>query len=342
MNKFNPLPVAILLFLWVALTACSSAEPAPGGDILAPLPTSAGSEAAADLPTLTELIAEAPDLIFFANGLDRVGLTDDLQSDGPFTVFAMSNVAFSTTGLIVSQADPALLGSIIDTHVVNGTFSEADLLAAGAVVPLAGGELPIRQTENGVNVWYAPLRGEGRPASNGMLYVIDTMLLPPETGPEMSMWGVLQTDGRFTTFLAAMEGTEYMGMLRFGEAIDAVLAPTDEAFANLPDNVRSYLENDPLAMEFVVTIHLLSPDGWPQDADLTTADLVEMGEISTRIGVRVSGNSFGFETLPVSATDEGVRIGEALLITPDMDATNGSVHAIDAVLIPQLILDDIP
>ena len=338
MKELKQLLFVIVISLLVVLVACSSDGPAPGGDILAPLPTSDGSEIAADLPTLTELIAQDPDLVFFASGLNSVGLTDDLQSDGPFTVFAMSNVAFSTTGLIVSQVDPALLGSIMDTHVVNGTFSEADLLAAESVVTLAGSELPIRQSENEVSVWYATLQGAGRPASNGMLYVIDTMLLPPETGPEMSMWGVLQADGRFTTFLSVIEGTVYMGMLRFAETIDAVLAPTDEAFANLPDNVRSYLANDPATMEYIMTIHLLSPDGWPQDADLTAADLVELGEISTRVG----SLSSGIKTLPVTATDEGVRIGEALIITPDMDATNGSVHAIDTVLIPQLILDDIP
>ncbi|MCC6606401.1 MAG: fasciclin domain-containing protein [Anaerolineae bacterium] len=331
----------VLLVCLAALTACTSTEnTAPGGDILAPLPTDSGQAAAVEnLPTLTELIASDPDLVFFANGLNTVGLTDDLQNDGPFTVFAMSNVAFSTTGIIVSQVDPALLGSIIDNHVVSGELAQADLLAAGSVVSLAGGSLPIRETEDGMQVWYAPLRGEGRPASNGMLYVIDTMLLPPESGPEMSMWGVLQADGRFTTFLSAIEGTSQMGNLRFSEAIDAVLAPTDEAFATMPADVVALLESDPFAMEFVVNFHLLSPDGWPQDADLTTADMAEMGEISTRVAVGGSGFGFGFEKLPVTTTDEGLRIGDALVITPDMDATNGSVHAIDTVLIPESLLE---
>ncbi len=331
-----------LLLIMAALAACTSTEnTAPGGDILAPLPTDSGQSADVEnLPTLTELIAADPELVFFASGLNSVGLTDDLQNGGPFTVFAMSNVAFSTTGLIVSQADPALLGSIMDTHVVNGAFAEADLLASGSVVPLAGGQLPISQAENGMKVWYAPLRGEGRPASNGMLYVIDTMLLPPETGPEMSMWGVLQADGRFTRFISAIEGTAVMGTLRFSEAIDAVLAPTDEAFANLPANVAEFLENDPFAMEFVVTFHLLAPDGWPQDADLTTADMAGMAEIPTKVPVH-GGVGFGFEKLAVNSTEEGLRIGEALVITGDMDATNGSVHAIDTVLIPQLLLEDI-
>ncbi len=338
--------LSLFLLIWlIGLAACTGTDAtSTGGDVLAPLPTDNSNQPAmnADLPTLTELIAEDPNLVFFANGLNSVGLTDDLQNDGPFTVFAMSNVAFSTTGLIVSQADPALLGSIIDSHVVNGAFSEADLLADGSVVSIAGGQLPISQTQNGVKVWYAPLIGAGRPASNGMLYVIETMLLPPETGPEMSMWGVLQADGRFTTFISHLEGTSTMGILRFGQFFDAVLAPTDDAFATMPTHVATFLENDPLAMEHVITFHMLAPDGWPQGVDLTTADLAMMEEIQTRIPIQGSGFGFGFEKLPITTTEMGLQIGDALLVEGDIDATNGVIHAIDTVLIPQLLLEDIP
>lgn len=343
MSKRN---LTLFFLIWlVGLAACTSTDATPtGGDVLAPLSTDPSNQPAmnADLPTLTELIAEDPNLVFFANGLNSVGLTDDLQNDGPFTVFAMSNVAFSTAGLIVSQADPALLGSIIDSHVVNGAFSEADLLSNGSVVSLAGGELPISQAENEVKVWYAPLTGKARPASNGMLYVIETMLLPPETGPEMSMWGVLQADGRFTTFVSHLEGTSTMGVLRFGQFFDAVLAPTDDAFATMPTHVATFLENDPLAMSHVVALHLLAPDGWPQGVDLTTAELAAMGEVQTRVTIQGSGFAFGYETLPISTTETGLQIGDALLVEGDIDATNGIIHAIDTVLIPQLLLEDIP
>lgn len=336
----------MFMLLLISLAACTSTDATPpGGDILAPLPTSNEADApvaAQDLLTLTELIGEDPNLVFFANGLNNVGLTDDLQSGGPFTVFAPANVAFSEAGLIVSQMDPALLGDIMDNHLVDGTFSEADLMSAGSVVTRAGEPLAIGQVDDAVKVAYAPLTAEARPASNGMLYVIDTLLLPPESGPEKSMWGVLQADGRFTQFIAAIAGTKWMGTLRFGEAADAVLAPTDEAFANMPANVANFLKNDPQAMEFVISFHLLSPDGWPESADLTMADLAAMTEISTRVPVRGSGAGYGFEKLMVENTEAGLKIGGALVIEGDMDATNGSVHAIDKVLIPQVLLEDMP
>ena len=329
--------IIILLTLLTGLAACTTADPAPSDDILAPLPTTDSQ-----LPTLIELLAEDPDLVFFTSGLNSVGLTDDLQSGGPFTVFAPSNVAFSDARLIVSQMDPVLLGEILDNHLVDGAFSKDELVGAGSVVTLVGDALPIIQEGEDVTVDYAPLVTEAKQASNGTLYVIDTLLLPTETGPEKSIWGVLQADGRFTTFISILEGSEMMGSLRFEQAYDAILAPTDDAFAAMPANVSAYLETDPHAFEFVAAFHLLSPDGWPQGTDLTSADMLELGTVQTRAAVSGSGFGFGFEELAVSQTDDGMSIGEARIIEADIDASNGIVHVIDTVLIPQGLLEHIP
>lgn len=333
----------LLLVLLAALAACTSTEPSlPGGDVLAPLPTDSGQVANETLPTLTELIAIDPNLVFFANSLNTAGLMDDLQSGGPYTVFAPSNAAFTEAGILVSQMDPALLGAIMDQHVVTGAFNEAELVNAGSVAALSGESLAVAQVDGEVKVDYALLEANVQQASNGTLYTINTLLLPPETGPEKSMWGVLRDDGRFTRFIAAIEGTPFMGTLRFGEAADAVLAPTDDAFAAMPANIAALLARDPEAMAYMISFHLLAPDGWPESADFTTADIAAMSEIPTKVPVRGSGAGYGFEKLAVSSSDEGLRIGEALVVTPDMDASNGSVHAIDTVLIPRVLLEDMP
>ena len=331
----KPILSFILLTLLAGLMACNSTPPATSNDVLAPLPTIDPA-----LPTLVELLSADPNLVFFTSGLNNAGLTDDLQNDGPFTVFAPSNVAFSEAGLIVSQMDPALLGEIMDHHVVDGTFSEAELAAAGSVVTLVGAPLLISQDEGeALKVGYVPLISEARLASNGMLYVIDSLLLPPETGPDKSMWGVLQADGRFTTFVSYIEGTDMMGPLRFGEPADAVLAPTDEAFANIPAEVAAYLESDPDGLAFAIAFHFLSPDGWPQGTDLTVADMAELGEISTHVPIGGSGFGRGFEKLTVETTGDVVQIGGATIVDGDIDATNGIIHAIDTVLFPPSLLE---
>lgn len=361
-------PLAILLLILLGtLIACGGPDPSPSDDILAPLPTnsdgssvdsgaeasntssannansagSTGAEGDANLPTLLELLSEDPNLIFFANGVDNVGLSDELQSGGPYTVFAPSNIAFTQSELVVSQMDPAVLGSILDTHLVEGAYTRADLTAAGSVTALDGYELPIREPEGMLIVDYALIASEPLQASNGVLYVIDTLLLGLETGPEKSMWGVLKADGRFTTFIVIMEGTRFMTDLRFEDNYDAILAPTDEAFANMPANVVSYLENNPHDYEFVAAFHLLSPDGWPQGTDLTVADMVELGSVQTRVANSGSGFGFGFEELTVAQAETGVTIGGAQIIEGDLDATNGIVHAIDTVLIPQALMEHV-
>ncbi len=353
MMKFKHLLTVILpITLLAVLAACSSSETAPGGDILAPLPTNADGEDAAtqsspdggsstSQSTLLELLSEDPDLVFFFNGVSNVGLADELQGDGPFTVFAASNVAFSRSGLIVSQMDPAVLGPVLDNHLVEGAYLQPELLASGSVATLNGNQLSVAETDGQVTVNYALLANEPVQASNGVLYVIDTLLLPPETGPEKSMWGVLEADGRFTKFLSILEGTEFMTDLRFNNGYDAILAPTDEAFANMPANVVTWLQNNPHDYEFVASFHLLSPDGWPQGTDLTVADMVREETIQTRMANAGSGFGFGFEELTVIQTETGVTIGGAQIVQGDMDATNGIVHAIDTVLIPQALMEHI-
>ncbi len=361
MKKF--LFTVFLLMLLTTLAACGSPESAASNDILAPLPTNsdgsstengstggandassengAAAQNNANLPTLLELLSEDPNLIFFFNGVSNVGLADELQSGGPFTVFAASNVAFSQSGLIVSQMDPSVLGPVLDNHLAEGAYLKPELLAAGSVVAMNGNQLPVVEARGKLIVDYAWVAGEPVSASNGVLYVIDSLLLPPETGPEKSVWGVLQADGRFTTFTSILEGTQRMTDLRFRNVFDAILVPTDEAFANMPANVKNWLENNPEDYGFLASFHLLSPDGWPQGVDLTVADMVENGTIQTDMAVAGSGFGFGFEELTVTQTETGVTIGGATIIEGDMDATNGIIHVIDTVLIPQALLEHI-
>ena len=129
--------------------------------------------------------------------------------------------------------------------------------------------------------------------------------------------------------------------LRFKENYDAILAPTDEAFAKMPANVTSYLENNPHDYEFVALFHLLSPDGWPQGTDLTVADLIAQETIQTRVANSGSGFGFGFEELTVAQTEAGVTIGGAQIIEGDIDANNGIVHVVDTVLIPEAIMEHV-
>ncbi len=340
--------ITLLLILCIALVACMSASPAPDDDLLAALPTSEAST----LPTLLELLSEDTNLVFFLNGLDGAGLMDDLQNGGPFTVFAPSNIAFSNAGLIVSQTDSVVLEEIVDQHLIDGNFSQTALLDVGSVVSLSGEPLPISQDGDVVKVDYAPLVGEARQASNGILFVIDTLLLPPETGPEKSMWRVLQADGRFSTLISFIKEANLVETMRFDDEADAFLAPTDEAFAMMPADVVALLENNPQAAEVMIRYHFLTPNGWPKGEDLLLADLTEMDVVQTSIaqvdsfGLDDYGSDnsyfYGLEELAIMSTDAGLQIGTALVLTANMQASNGVIYAIDTVLILPNLLESVP
>jgi uncharacterized surface protein with fasciclin (FAS1) repeats len=126
---------------------------------------------------------------------------------------------------------------------------------------------------------------------------------------------VAQEAGSFTTLLAAIEAAGLTETLK-GEGPFTVFAPTDEAFAALPEGTVEGLLADPAALTSVLTYHVVA-------GRAVAADVVGLDSVTT-----LQGGS-----LPVSAED-GVKIGNANVIAADVMASNGVIHVIDAVLVP--------
>ena len=124
--------------------------------------------------------------------------------------------------------------------------------------------------------------------------------------------------GQFTTLVAALEAADLVGALK-GEGPFTVFAPTDEAFAALPEGT---LDN------------LLMPENQDQLSDILTYHVISgkvmSGDIS---GQEMSVESLSGESLSINATD-GVKINEASVVNADIEADNGVIHVIDSVLLP--------
>jgi uncharacterized surface protein with fasciclin (FAS1) repeats len=125
--------------------------------------------------------------------------------------------------------------------------------------------------------------------------------------------------GSFETLVAAVEAAGLVETLR-GEGPFTVFAPTDEAFAALPEGtVESLLEEENRdQLVSILTYHVIP--GAVMSSD-------------------IAGQSLSVETvegseLAIDATD-GVRVGEAMVVTADVEASNGVIHVIDTVLIPE-------
>ncbi len=123
-------------------------------------------------------------------------------------------------------------------------------------------------------------------------------------------------DGRFATLVTALQTAGLTETLK-GEGPFTVLAPTDAAFAALPEGALDDLLADTAALSNVLLNHVIS--GTVPAADVVTLDAAE-----TLAGV----------SLPITVDGETVQIGEATVILTDVQASNGLIHAIDTVLLP--------
>jgi uncharacterized surface protein with fasciclin (FAS1) repeats len=115
-----------------------------------------------------------------ATALQAAGLVDTLKGKGPFTVFAPTDEAFAKipkADLDALIADKAKLSRVLTYHVVAGEFMAADVMKLKDVKTVEGQMVKI-DTSNGVKVNDARVIKADVGASNGVIHVIDTVLLP--------------------------------------------------------------------------------------------------------------------------------------------------------------------
>lgn len=163
----------------------------------APTTEAPSTEAPADESLTSEAPAEeAQDIVAIASANDdfstlvaavaAAGLVEVLQGEGPFTVFAPTNDAFAAlpAGLVDKLLLPEnkdVLVKILTYHVVSGAVLAADV-TAGEVPSVEGQNITVT-TEGGVMVNDANVVATDIIASNGVIHVIDAVILPPDVDP---------------------------------------------------------------------------------------------------------------------------------------------------------------
>jgi uncharacterized surface protein with fasciclin (FAS1) repeats len=137
---------------------------------------------ATDAGTIVEVAASNPDFSTLVAAVKAAGLVDTLSGDGPFTVFAPTNEAFDALPAGVLDAlllpkNKDALTSILTYHVVSGEVT-ADMVKPGEVATVEGSTIDL-STEGGVKVNDANVVATDVEASNGVIHVIDAVLVPP-------------------------------------------------------------------------------------------------------------------------------------------------------------------
>ncbi len=322
----------LLIALAVVLAACGAPATTGEPQDVVVVPTIATTS-----ESVLEQLAADSDFALFLSAWNAVGLTQNLQQGGPFTVFAPTNTAFSRLGTTISSLDAATLQPLLQHHVVTQTLQPDELAAAGILTSAAGAPIATGGTPDALTVAYATVVGEPIQAGNGVIYPVDSVLLPPEAGTEKSLWGLLLADDRFKSLVQAMEGTDTMYSLRFSDEPDAFLAPTNEAMSALTLDLSGLARTDEL-YDSLFAFHVMMPEGWPLDQNLSAADMIARGDVQTGVVASRSGGVV-FTTVPVVEENGVIRVGNGTLIETDISGANGMLHVIDTVLIPPTLAE---
>jgi transforming growth factor-beta-induced protein len=270
--------------------------------------------------------------------VQAAGLVDTLSGEGPFTVFAPTDEAFAALpeGLVAALLeDTDTLAQILTYHVVAGQVLAADVVGLTEATSVQGDTIDITVSDAGVMVDGANVVTTDILTSNGVIHVIDAVILPegivlPEHGmmeeateeemSEEAMGGtivdVAAEAGTFTTLLAAAEAAGLVDTLN-SDGPFTVFAPTDDAFAALPEGTVEGLLADPDALRAILLYHVVA-------GDVRAADVVNLTSATTVNGADVS----------IEVVDGQVLVGGATVVAADVEASNGVIHVIDAVLIP--------
>src|SRR5881392_3876223 len=161
--------LALLLAAVVAVAAIGASASA-----------STASRTAGD-KNIVETAVAAGQFTTLASLLTKAGLVDTLATGGPFTVFAPTDAAFAKVPkatLDALAANPALLKSVLLYHVVPGRVPAADVMKLSSAKTLEGRSVAIKVVDGSVFVDQAKVATPDVMASNGVIHVIDSVLIP--------------------------------------------------------------------------------------------------------------------------------------------------------------------
>ena len=252
------------------------------------------------------------------------GLDKALQTHSEFTVFAPTDEAFAklpaeTVADLMKPSGREMLTSILKAHVVAGERSIGEMKRPSDGKPIKTLEgTTFRLTGDGLNPKFgnAQVIQANVKASNGIIHIVSDVLMP---GPkEANIVETAKSTGLFKTLLAALSAADLAGVFA-GDAPYTVLAPTDEAFAKIPEATLAslLLPENKETLVGILKYHVISGSVSAKDA---------IGAASAKT---LQGSSVRFQL-----QDGKLVVENATVIKNDVTASNGVIHVIDRVLMP--------
>lgn len=276
--------------------------------------------------TLMDAIEADPSLSTFELLIKAAGLADNLDG-GLHTVFAPTDEAWAAFD--ANGGAPGLTYTqVLLYHLANGRYPAANLGNMSSLTTLGGQSLGLNLDANGLH-YNGIGRGIGEQvvATNGVLQVIDTVMIPQVNAlatsqigsPQQNIVQVLTDNGNFDTFLSLVEQAGLTSELQNANGNFTIFAPTDEAFAAVQTDMMAEWTADPAgALHTILAYHIVT--------DRLTINQIANDDYLPTLE--------GRPLIVTNGENKSVLINGSPVTIFNMRASNGVIHVVDSVLTP--------
>ncbi len=267
--------------------------------------------------SIYDIVSNSTDHGTLKLAINACNLGGTLSGPGPFTLFAPTDAAFNAlpAGTVAALlADIPQLTDILLHHVIGDSVMSTMLSNGMMATTLLGTDVTV--TINGGNVYIdnAMVTVADIVADNGVVHVIDAVLLPP--APTNSVYDIVSNSTDHGTLKTAINACNLGGTLS-GPGPFTLFAPTDAAFNALPAGTVAALLAD-----------------IPQLTDILLHHVIGDSVMSTMLSNGMMATTLLGTDVTVTINGGNVYIDNAMVTVADIVADNGVVHVIDAVLLP--------
>lgn len=288
--------------------------------------------------TITDVAAANEDFSMLVTALKATGLDVALADETKtYTVFAPTNAAFELLGsdtinnLINNNTDQ--LSNILTYHVYVGEVnaSAAVGLAGSKVEMLNGNYVGLSLDGSNLLVNTATVIQTDIQTDNGIIHVIDAVLIPPSEAatPTMNIVETAIANGSFTTLVELLEATNLVGALEDSSVNYTVFAPTDAAFDMIDEETLNLLLDNTDVLSSILTQHVIT-----SPVDAVSAYALNGNDAQTLSQAMIP--------IAINSTTDMLTFGGANVVIKDIQTTNGIIHVIDMVIIADVEIPPLP
>jgi transforming growth factor-beta-induced protein len=275
------------------------------------------------LKSIAQTAAADAQFSTLVTALQRVNLVNVLDGNGNFTVFAPTNAAFQASGINLNALSDDQLKEVLLYHVLGASVKSTDIQAGQTYVTTAaetgpGGKqlsILIEKTGSAVKINNAAnVTAADVAATNGVIHVVDKVILP------LDIVGHAAANANFTSLVSTL-GAASGGLVNVlkGDGPFTVFAPVNSAFDAIA-SVAAGLTPDQLAK--VLTYHVVA-------GNVVSGNLSDNMMVTT-----VNGDKFEVDINGGAVTIKDTQGNIAKVVLTDVQATNGVIHVLDKVILP--------